>query len=135
MTHVEGRSDRRQESQMPLDPIPSRFSDWSSLGSPHAQTSPHSAPDIRTEQNENVQNPSNVPSVVITRQEGVRTSSPEEVNISPQTDQQREESSVPARKVAPALLHVEVGTQRNDVDFNEENEDDVPPASVSGSVR
>ena len=25
--------------------------------------------------------------------------------------------------------------QRNDVDSNEENEDDVPPTSVSGSVR
>ena len=88
---MEGRSDRRQDSQMPLIPLPSRFSDWSSLGSPCTQTSPHSAPDIETEQNENIQNQSNVPSVVITRQEGVRTSSSEEVNISPQTDQQREE--------------------------------------------
>ena len=33
-THVEGRNDTRQESQIPPDPLPSRFSDWSSLGSP-----------------------------------------------------------------------------------------------------
>ena len=39
-THVEGRNDMRQESQMPPDPLPSRFSDWSSLGSPHAQELP-----------------------------------------------------------------------------------------------
>ena len=106
-THVEGRSDIRQESQMPPDPLPSSFSDWSSLGSPRARTSPHSAPDIRVEQNENIQNPSNVSFAVVTRQEEVRTSSPEEVHVSPQTDQPREEPSVPAIEVAPALLHME----------------------------
>ena len=52
--HVEGRSDIRQESQMPPDPLPSRFLDWSSLGSPRPRTSPHSAPDIEVEQNENI---------------------------------------------------------------------------------
>ena len=42
------------EIQMPPDPVPSRFSDWSSLGSPPARTSPHSAPDTGIEQNGNV---------------------------------------------------------------------------------
>ena len=43
-TNVEGRNDIRPE--MPPDPEPSRFSDWSSLGSLPTRTSPHSAPDI-----------------------------------------------------------------------------------------
>ena len=84
-THVEGRNNIRQDSQMPPDPVPSRFLDWSSLGSPCARTSPHSAPDIRVEQNENIQNQLSVPSAEVTRSERVRNSSPEEVNISPQT--------------------------------------------------
>ena len=131
---MEGRSDIRQDSQMPPDPLPSRFSDWSSLGSPHTRTSPPSAPDIRMEQNENIQDPLNVPSAVITRQEGVSTSSPEEVHTSPQTEQQREEPNIPTIEVVLAPLNIEVGTQRNDVVSDEENED-VQPVSVSGSVR
>ena len=95
-THVEGRSDIRHDSQMPPDPAPSRFSDWSSLGSPRARTSHHSSLDIRVEQNENIQNQLSGPSAVVTRPERVRTSSPEEADISPQTDQQREDQSVPA---------------------------------------
>ena len=93
-THVEGRNNIRHDSQMPPDPVPSRYSDWSSLGSPHVRTSPHSAPDIREEQNENIQNQLSVPSAIVTRPEGVRTNSPE-VDISPQTDQQREDQNVP----------------------------------------
>ena len=48
-TNVEGRSDIRLE--MPPDPLPSRFSDWNSIGSPCTRTSPHSSPDVRTEKN------------------------------------------------------------------------------------
>ena len=76
-TYVGGRNDIRHDSQMPLDPEPSRFSDWSSLDSPQARTSPHSAPDIRVEQNENIQNQWSVPYAVVTRPERVRTGSPE----------------------------------------------------------
>ena len=36
--------------------------------------------------------------------------------------------------VEPAPLNIEVGTQRNDVEYNEENEDNLPP-QVSRSVR
>ena len=86
------------------------------------------------EQNENIQNQLSVPSAVVTRPERVRTSSPEEVDISPQTDQQREDQSVPA-VVEPALLNIEVGMQRNDVESNEESEDNIPPPQVSRSVR
>ena len=103
--------------EMPPDPEPSRFSDWSSLGSQPARTSPHSAPDIQVEQNENTQNQLNVPSAVVTRPERVRTSSPEEADISPQTDRQREDQSVPAI-VEPAPVNIAVGTQRNNVESN-----------------
>ena len=86
------------------------------------------------EQKENIQNQLSVPSAVVTRPERVRTISPEEVDISPQTDQQREDQSVPS-VVKPALLNIEVGMQRNDVVSNEESEDNIPPPQVSGSVR
>ena len=42
-TNVEGRSDIRLE--MPPEPEPARFSDWSSLVSLPAETTPHSTPD------------------------------------------------------------------------------------------
>ena len=131
-TNVEGRNDIRLE--MPPDPEPSRFSDWSSLGSLPARTSPHSAPDIQVEQNKNTQNQLNVPSAVETRPERVRTSPSEEVAISPQMDQPREDQSVPV-VVEPAPLNIEVRTQRNDVESNEENGNNIPLSQVSRSVR
>ena len=133
-THVEGRNDIRHDSQMPPNPTPSRFSDWSSLGSPQARTSPHSAPDIRVEQNENLQNQLNVPPTVVTRPERVRTDSPEEFDISPQMDQQREYQNVTV-VVEPAPLNIEVRMQRNDVESHDENENNIPPPQVSRSVR
>ena len=83
-THVEERSIIRHDSQMPPGPVPSRFSDWSSLGSPRTRTSPHNALDIGVEQNENIQNQLSVPSAVVTRPDRVRTSSPDKFDISPQ---------------------------------------------------
>ena len=131
-TTVEGRNDIRLE--MPPDPEPSRFSDWSSLGSLPTRTSPHSAPDIQAEQNKNTQNQLNAPSAVEKRPERVRTSPSEEVDISPQTDQPREDQSVPA-VVELDPLNIEVRTQRNDVESNEENTNNIPPSQVSRSVR
>ena len=133
-TNVEERNNIRHDSQMLPDPEPSRFSDWSSLGSAPARTSPHRAPDIQVEQNENTQNQLSVPSAVETRPERVRTSPSEEVDISPQTDQQREDQSVPAVE-EPVPLNIEVRTQRNDVESNEESENNKPPPQVSRSVR
>ena len=69
---------------MPPEPEPSRFSDWSSLGSPPARTSPHSAPDIQTEQNINTQNQLNVSTTSETRPERVEVSNSEGVTIAPQ---------------------------------------------------
>ena len=127
--HVEGRNDIRQESQMPPDPLPSRFSDWSSLGSLCMRASPHSAPDTRVEQNENIQDQLCVQSAVVTRQEMVRTGSPEEVNISPQTNQQVEDQSVPAMGVEPMPLHIEARMQRDDIESNQEN--NIPTTQTS----
>ena len=87
-----------------------------------------------TEQNENTQNQLNAPSAVETRTERLRTSPSEEVDISPQMDQPREEQSVLA-VVEPAPLNIEVRTQRNDVESNEENANNRPPSQVSRSVR
>ena len=69
-----------------------------------------------------------------TRTEKVRTSPSEEVEIFPQMDQPREDQSVPV-VVEPAPLNIEVGTQRNDVESNEENVNNIPPSQVSRSVR
>ena len=131
-TNVEERNDIRLE--MPPDSEPSRFSDWSSLGSLPTRTSPHSTPDRQVEQNENTQNQLNAPSAVETRTERVRTSPSEEVDISPQTDQPREDQNVPA-VVEPVPLNIEVGNQRNNVESNEENVNNIPPSQVSRSVR
>ena len=86
-TNMEGRSNIRPE--MPPEPEPSRFSDWSSVGSLPARTSPQSTPDRRVEQSKNTQNQLNVPSAVETRTERIRTHPSEEVDISPQTDPKR----------------------------------------------
>ena len=117
---------------MPPDPLPSRFSDLISLGSPHKRTSPHSTPDIGVEWNGNIQNQLSVQSEVVPREETVRTESPEEVNISPQTDQQVEDQSVPTIGIEPNLLNIEVRMQGDDIGSNGEN--NVPTTQASGSV-
>ena len=124
-TNLEGRSNIRLE--MPPEPEPSRFSDWSSLGSLPTRTSPQSTPDRWVEQSKNIQNQLNVPSVVEARTERVRTNPSEEVDLSPQIDQPREDQNIPA-VVEPASLNIEVGTQRNDIESNEENVNNIPPS-------
>ena len=131
-TNMEGRSDIRLE--MPPEPEPSRFSDWSSVGSLPARTSPQSTPDRRAEQSKNTQNQLNAPSAVETRTERVRTHPSEEVDISPQTDQPREDQNIPTI-VEPVPLNIAVGTQRNNVESNEENVNDIPSPQVSRGVR
>ena len=69
-----------------------------------------------------------------TRTEGVRTNPSEEFDLSPQIDQPREDQNIPA-VVEPASLNIEVGTQRNDIESNEENVNNIPPSQVSRSVR
>ena len=112
---------------MPPEPEPSRFSDWSSLGSPPARTSPHSAPDVQTGQNDNTQNQLNIE----TRQERVVVSNSEGVTIVPQTEWMRENQDIPVR---PALFNIGARTQSNDLGPNEENVNIIPPAPIR-SVR
>ena len=115
----EGRRDIRLE--MPPEPEPSRFSDWSSLASPPTRTSPHGVPDVQTEQSNNAQNQLNVSNTGETRQERIEVHAAEGVVIAPPTDQLRENQNIPAR---PALSP---RTQRNNLESNEENVDIIPP--------
>ena len=112
---------------MPPEPEPSRFLDWSSLGSPPARTSPHGAPGVQTEPSENAQNQLNVSTTDETRQERIEVSNAEGVVISPQTDQLRENQDIPAR---PALSP---RTQRNNLESNEENVDIIPPTQMQSA--
>ena len=131
-THVEGRNNTRQESQIPPDPLPSRFSDWSSLGSPRTRTSPHSVPDREVEQNVNIPNQLNVQSGTVPRHETIRASSPEEVIVPPQINQQVEEQNVHVIEMEPNPLNIEVRTQRDDLGTDGEN--NVPIIQASGNV-
>ena len=126
-THDDGGRDIRLE--MPPEPEPLRFSDWSSLGSPPTRTSPHSAPDVKAGQIDNVQNQLNVSTAGETRPERVETSNSERVNISPQTEQPGEDQDIPAIG-RPAPLNIEVRTQRNDRESNEENANNILPSQI-----
>ena len=99
---------------MPPEPEPSRFLDWSSVGSPPARTSPHSAPDVQTEQHDSTQNQLNVE----TRLERIDVGNTEGVNIAPQTELMRENQNIPAR---PSSLNIDTRPQRNNLESNEDN--------------
>ena len=132
-THVGERNDTQQESQLPPTPLPSRFSDWSSLGSPHARTIPHSAPDRGVEQNVNIPNPLSVQSGTVPRHE-----TPEEVIIPPPSNQQVGEQNVHVIETEPNPLSIEVRMQRDDmgtdggnnVPINQASENVMPSLSV-----
>ena len=85
---------------MPPEPEPSRFSDWSSLGSPPTRTSPPSAPDVQAEQIDNVQNQLNVSTAGETRLERVETSNWKELTFLP-----RQNSREKIRIYLQDLLH------------------------------
>ena len=112
---------------MPPETEPSRFSDWSSLGSPPARTSPHNVPGIQTEPSDNAQNQLNVSTTGETRQERVEISNSEGVTIAPQPEQLRENQDISAR---PVSLNIGTRTQRNDMGSNEENVDNIPPVPI-----
>ena len=67
------------------------------------------------------------------RTERVEISNSEGVNISSQTEQPREDQSSPTI-VRPAPLNIEVGTQRNDIESDEENANN-EPTSQTRSIR
>ena len=109
---------------MPPEPEPSRFLDWSSLGSPPARTPPHGVPGVQTEPSANAQNQLDVPTTGETRQERVEGNIAEGVVISPQTEQLRDNQNILTR---PTFLP---RTQRNNSEFNKENVDIIPPVPI-----
>ena len=68
----------------------------------------------------------------VSRQETMRASSPEEVIIPPQSNQQVEEQNVQVIEMEPNPLNIEVRTQRDGVGTNREN--NVPITQASGNV-
>ena len=94
---------------MPPEPEPSRFSDWSSLASPPARTSPHGAPDVQAEQSNNAQNQNQL---------NVSTA---RIDNSVQTEQLRENQDIPARPI------------RSDLASNEENVTIIPPIPMQSA--
>ena len=118
--HDEGRRDIRLE--LPPDMEPSRYSDWSSIASPPARTSPLNAPDVRPAQNQLT-----VPVISETRQERDEVGTSEGNTIAPQMDVLTENQNIPAR---PTLVNIETRTQRNETEPNEENVDIIPPTPI-----
>ena len=114
------RDERRRDIrlEMPPEPEPSRFFDWSNLGSPPTRTSPISAPDVQTEQLGNAQNQLNMTTTGATRPERVEVGNSEGVTIASQTEPWRENQDTNAR---PASLSIETRTQRDDMESSEEN--------------
>ena len=131
-THVEARNDTQQESQLPSTPLPLRFSDWSSLGSPHARTIPYSATDREVEQNVHIPNQLNVQSGTVPRHETSRTTAPEEVIIPLPSSQHIEEQGVHAIELEPNPLNRETRMQRDDVGMN--RTDHVPIVQTSENM-
>ena len=104
-------------------PGPSRHSDWSSIASPPARTSPHSALDVQPAQNQ-----LNVPPAETTRSERIDVGNAERVTIASQTEPIREGQDIPVR---PAAENIETRNQRNDLESSEgENIHDIPPIQI-----
>ena len=106
--------------------------DWSSLGSPLARTTPHSVSNREMEQNVNISNQLNVQSGTVPREETTRATSQEEVIISPQISQQSEEQNVQMIEMEPNPLNIEVRTQRDGIGTDRES--NVPIIQPSGNM-
>ena len=118
-SHEEGRRDVRLE--LLPEPGPSRHSDWSSIASPPARTSPHGAPDVQPTQNQ-----LNVPAAIGTRQERDEVGISEGVTSVPQMDVLREDQDIHAR----LTVNIDTRAQSNVLEPNEEMVDIIPPAST-----
>ena len=116
-THMEGRNDTRQEPQgIPPAPLPSRFTDWSSLGSPHVRTSPHGTPNREIEQGASQPDQWTTQSGSMpNREEAARDHSQEEVIIPPRICQQSEEQSAQMIEMEPNPLNIEARTQSDGI--------------------
>ena len=109
-------NDTRQQSRVPPAPSPLRFTDWSSLGSPHTRTSPHSIPNREMEQSISQPNQLIVQSEAApSREVAARDHSQEEVTIPPRICQQSEEQNAQMIEMEPNPSNIEVRTQRDDI--------------------
>ena len=115
--------------ELPPEPEPARFTDWSSIALPPA-TFPHGTPGISTEPIENVQNQLNVPAAIGTRQEREVVNIAEGVAIVPQQDVLREDPNIPTR---PVVINIDTRAQGNVLEPDEEIVDIIPPTTI-GSV-
>ena len=79
---MDGRYETRQESQKPPAPSPSRFTDWDSLVSSPARTSPHGVSNREMEQNVSQLNQLIVQTGTVPREETTRADSQVEVSHS-----------------------------------------------------
>ena len=111
--------------ELPPEPEPSRFTDWSSIASLPA-TFPHGTPDIATEPSENVPNQLSVPAAIGTRQEGIDVGNVDRVTMASQTEPMREDQEILARPT----IHIDTGPQNNNLEQNEENMDIIPPVPI-----
>ena len=113
--NMEERNNIRQELQVippALSPSEGRFTDWSSLGSPHVRTVPHDVPNREIEQS------ANQPDQLIAqsgsapmREEAARNNSQEDVIIPPRICQQLNEQSAQMIDTGTNMLDVEVRLQ------------------------
>ena len=118
---------------MPPAPSPSRFTDWSSLGSPHTRTSPQSISNREMEQNVSQPNQLIVQSgTAPNREEATQAHSQEEVIIPPRISQQSEEQNAQMIEMEPNPLNIEVRAQRDGVGTDRESNVQItqPPVNV-----
>ena len=135
-SHGNGRNDQDRNGfppsvgrdirlELPPEPEPARFTDWSSISSPPA-TFPHGMPGILTEPSENVPNQLNVPAAETTRSERIDVGNADRATMASQTEPMREDQETQARPTIP----IDTGPQSNNLEQNEENVDIIPPVPM-----
>ena len=112
--------------ELPPEPEPARFTDWSSIASPPA-TFPHGMPGISTEPTDSVQNQVDVPAAIGTRQEREEINIAEGVAIVPQQNVLGEDLNIHTR---PAAINIDTRAQINVLEPEEEMVDIIPPIAV-----
>ena len=119
-------SSRREiRLELPPEPEPARFTDWSSISS-LPTTFTHGMPGIPTEPSENMQNQLNVLPAETTRTERIDVDTVERTTIASQTEPIREDQDIHARPT----IHIDTGPQSNNLEQNEENVDIIPPVPI-----
>ena len=114
--------------ELPPEPEPARFTDWSSITSPPV-TFPHGTPGISAESSENVPNQLNVPATETTRSERIAVGNINRATMASQTEPIREDREIQVRPAIP----MDTGPQSNNIEQNEENVDIIPPVPMSSA--